>query len=559
METKKDFLVEIKDTLSAEDFIKDSDGFLVITGENHCGKTRLLNTLSSLFKQSTKYAEIYFRFKSADSETKNLFQFYKFKKYINSFDELDGNFSNRLKISGMNFSDLADEHNILKYLYFSSELNLEKFNEMVQKYLRENDFNIHKNIIIQFDCENKNIKNYSDYLSNNISIVFKSDNKSFLSEYLFREERFMLLSLLWNYIKENHIKIYEDEIYVFIFDEPERSMNTKETEDFILSLKNNREYFGVKTKIVISSRNNLILSYFAKENIYILDAMENNSIFNIRQNQYEDDKKYLIDLLSDYPVSIYETDFTGFTGESIKELIRYNFSDFNEGTLFFFRNEIYANRELADYEFIDKKKLNDVLLKNSQDTRMYIYWLDNHPCLDFICILKNRVVFFNITHESNSSEFIHKQMIKNISKKIKFETICESILNQIVEHHFEIDFYIIYNKKDEDFNAPEIMVFDNEVLFKSKTYKTNFPSIVHQFNEYKFISLKKLGIYLDMDFVKHKGQPISSSKSIMNKLGYKITKVEKKRKENFNENENLNIWFKERGFKKRRFEKRSYH
>ena len=103
------------------------------------------------------------------------------------------------------------------------------------------------------------------------------------------------------------------------------------------------------------------------------------------------------------------------------------------------------------------------------------------------------------------------------------------------------------------------MVFDNEVLFKSKTYKTNFPSIVHQFNEYKFISLKKLGIYLDMDFVKHKGQPISSSKSIMNKLGYKITKVEKKRKENFNENENLNIWFKERGFKKRRFEKRSYH
>ena len=115
METKKDFLVEIKDTLSAEDFIKDSDGFLVITGENHCGKTRLLNTLSSLFKQSTKYAEIYFRFKSADSETKNLFQFYKFKKYINSFDELDGNFSNRLKISGMNFSDLADEHNILKY------------------------------------------------------------------------------------------------------------------------------------------------------------------------------------------------------------------------------------------------------------------------------------------------------------------------------------------------------------------------------------------------------------------------------------------------------------
>lgn len=100
------------------------------------------------------------------------------------------------------------------------------------------------------------------------------------------------------------------------------------------------------------------------------------------------------------------------------------------------------------------------------------------------------------------------------------------------------------------------MVFDNEVLFKSKTFKKNFSSIVHQFNEYKFISLKKLGIYLDMDFVKHKGQPISSSKSIMNKLSYKTNKVEKKRKENFNED--LNTWFKERGFKKRRFEKRTY-
>lgn len=164
-------------------------------------------------------------------------------------------------------------------------------------------------------------------------------------------------------------------------------MNTKETEDFILSLKNNRENFGLKTKIVISARNNLILSYFGKEDIYILDAMEKISTFNIRKNQFENDKKYLIDLLSEYPVSIYETDFTGFTGDNIKEMIRSNFSDFNEGTLFFFRNEIYANRELADYEFIDKKKLNDVLLKNSQDKRMYIYWLDNHPFLDFISFI----------------------------------------------------------------------------------------------------------------------------------------------------------------------------
>lgn len=41
-------------------------------------------------------------------------------------------------------------------------------------------------------------------------------------------------------------------------------------------------------------------------------------------------------------------------------------------------------------------------------------------------------------------------MIKNNSKKIKFETKCERILNQIAEHHFEIDFCIIHNKEDED-------------------------------------------------------------------------------------------------------------